>query len=249
MQNCEWSKVLGDYKDGFQKGRSTMRTLLQNELFNDYNKRLRKNNFVGMTDISGCFDRILPPIISMLNIKNGCPREAVKMHATTLQQAKYFLKTKQGLSTTSYSHSMSTPVYGNGQGAGDSPSQWSQESAMLFDLYEQQVRGTSFKMIDGTMTAKIPLAAFADDTNLLGNDDVNMSSIDQLVNEAQIAFQTWGRLLHAAGHFMELGKCACYLLIWDFQPDGYAFTIPPSELNIRIQVHNINGTIHIRGPK
>jgi hypothetical protein len=34
-----------------------------------------------------------------------------------------------------------TPVYGNGQGAGDSPSQWSQESAMLFEIYESMIKG------------------------------------------------------------------------------------------------------------
>jgi hypothetical protein len=103
MYNCERFGTLGDYQDGFQKGRSTIKTLLQNELFNDYNKRLRINNFVGMTDISGCFDRILPPIISLLNRRNGCPEEAVTCHAETLQNAKYFLKTKQGISTSSYS--------------------------------------------------------------------------------------------------------------------------------------------------
>jgi hypothetical protein len=56
MQNCEAFGTLGDRQDGFRKGRSTMRMLLQNELINDYNKRLRINNFVGMTDISGCFN-------------------------------------------------------------------------------------------------------------------------------------------------------------------------------------------------
>jgi hypothetical protein len=107
-------------------------------MFNDYNKHLRINNFVGMTDISGCFDRIIPSLISMLNIKNGCTPEAVKMHADTLINAKYYLKTKNGISEKSYSHTRETPVYGNGQGAGDSPSQWSQESAMLIDLYERE---------------------------------------------------------------------------------------------------------------
>jgi hypothetical protein len=34
--------------------------LLHNELINDYNKWLRLDNYVGMTDISGCFDQILP---------------------------------------------------------------------------------------------------------------------------------------------------------------------------------------------
>jgi hypothetical protein len=30
---------------------------------------------------------------------------------------------------------------------------------------------------------------------------------------------------------MELEKCSFYLSIWNFQADGYAFTIPPENLN------------------
>jgi hypothetical protein len=33
MANCENYNVLGDRQDGFRKGRSTIRTLLQNEIF------------------------------------------------------------------------------------------------------------------------------------------------------------------------------------------------------------------------
>jgi hypothetical protein len=73
MKNCELHGALGDLQDGFCKGRSTTRTLLHNKIVNDYNKRLQIDNYVGMTDISGCFDRILPPIISILNRINGCP--------------------------------------------------------------------------------------------------------------------------------------------------------------------------------
>jgi hypothetical protein len=98
MHHCEKHDILGDYQDGFRKGRSTTRTLLHNELINDYNKRLRIDNFIGMTDISGCFDRILPSIIALLNRKNGCPKAAVSMHANTLSQAKYYLKTQNGVS-------------------------------------------------------------------------------------------------------------------------------------------------------
>jgi hypothetical protein len=138
MWNCEDYGNLGDIQDGFRKGRSTIRTLLHNEIVNDYNKCLRINNFVGMMDISGCFDRIVAPVISLLNRKNGCPQEVlVSMHATTLEQAKYHLKTKHGTTSSSYSHSKETPIYGNGQGAGDSPSQWCQQSTILFDLYSE----------------------------------------------------------------------------------------------------------------
>jgi hypothetical protein len=56
MQNCKKYGVLGELQDGFRKGKSTTRTLLHNELVNDYNKRLRIDSFAGMTDISACFD-------------------------------------------------------------------------------------------------------------------------------------------------------------------------------------------------
>jgi hypothetical protein len=224
MKNCENYSTLGDIQDGFRKGRSTIKTLLHNELINDYNKRLRRNNFIGITDISRCFDRIVAPITSLINRKNGCPQEAVDMHATTLEHAKYHLKTKYGTSTSYYSHSNATPIHGNGQGAGDSPSQWCQQSAILFDLYAEMNKGAKMTMSTGETQAVLPLAAFADDTNLLGNDDDNRWSVDQLISEAQTAFTTWNELLHATGHFMELEKCACYLSVWDFQEDGYAFT-------------------------
>jgi hypothetical protein len=51
LKNCEEHSALGDLQDGFRKGRSTIRTLLLNEITNDYNKRLRVNNYVGTTDI------------------------------------------------------------------------------------------------------------------------------------------------------------------------------------------------------
>jgi hypothetical protein len=242
MKNSERFGVLGDLQDGFRKGRSTTRTLLHNELLCDYNKRLQTDNYIGMTDISACFDRILPSIISLLNRRNGCPKEAVVMHAKTLQKSRYFLKTQQGISSTSFSNDTS-PVYGNGQGAGDSPSQWSQESAMLFQIYQEMTDGATMSNRKGNTTVEIHMAAFADDTNLLGNNDNRSKSRIELVNELKSAFMHWNRLLHATGHSMELGKCACYLSIWDFQEDGYAYTIPPEEHGQDIFVHNIHGQL------
>jgi hypothetical protein len=78
---------------------------------------------------------LLPSLISLLNPRNGCPKEAVKMHASTLETATYYLKSLYGVSQQGYSNKTG-PVYGNEQGAGDSPSQWSQESAMLFQIFQ-----------------------------------------------------------------------------------------------------------------
>jgi hypothetical protein len=112
MRNCEKHGVLGNLQDGFRKSRSTTRTLLHNEIISDYNKRLRIDNYIGMTDISACFDRMLPSLLSLLNRQNGCPKEAVAMHANTLKKSQYFLKTQYGV-TTSYYSNKTDPVYGN----------------------------------------------------------------------------------------------------------------------------------------
>jgi hypothetical protein len=112
---------------------------------------------------------------------------------------------------------------------------------MLFKIYSNQINGAIMSMRNGTPAASLTLAAFVDDTNLLGNDPSNTKSTEQLVDDTKEAFQTWDRLLHSTGHFMELGKYASYLSIWSFQDDGYAYTIPPYEIKVIIEVQDIIG--------
>jgi hypothetical protein len=81
---------------------------------------------------------------------------------------------------------------------------------------------------------------------LHGNDIEHTNSVDQLAREAQKSFTTWNELLHAAGHFMELEKCACYLAIWDFQEDGYAFTKEPEQNGTEITVTDLQGATKTR---
>jgi hypothetical protein len=50
---------------------------------------------------------------------------------------------------------------------------------------------------DDTLSISLPLTAFADDTNLLGNDHSQTKSIDELIRDAQNCFTTWNELLHA----------------------------------------------------
>jgi hypothetical protein len=161
------------------------------------------------------------------------------MHSSTLEKARYHLKTKSGTSTTYNQHSEETPVYGNGQGAGDSPSQWCQQSAMLFDLYAKSHEGTTMSARFGKSQESLPMAAFADDTNLIGNDNERKMTVEQWMNQAQQSFTTWNELLHATGHFMELEKCSCYLSIWNFQEDGYAYTLSPEEIQQQIIVSDL----------
>jgi hypothetical protein len=108
-------------------------------------------------------------------------------------------------------------------------------------LYQNEVQGATVTNSTDNFITNIPIAAFADDTNLLGNDESYTMTTDQLIGEAKVAFSTWSNLLHASGHFMEMEKCSCYLSIWEFQEDGYAYTIPPNEIQGQITANDIHG--------
>jgi hypothetical protein len=116
---------------------------------------------------------------------------------------------------------------------------------MLFDLYDKSHQGTSMSDRFGKPIISLPMAAFADDTNLIGNDDDRSLSTKELVQATQKGFTIWNKLLNATGHFMELEKCACYLSIWSFQEDGYAYTLTPQEHTEQISVEDLNGVTKI----
>jgi hypothetical protein len=189
-----------------------------------------------MTDIAGCFDRIIPSITALLNRKNGVTKQAVQMHGKTLRHARYYLKTKYGISDTYYSHSDKTPIYGNGQGAGDSPSQWNQESAVLISLFHERAKGAEIIHPISRKRTLVVMTAFADDTTLHGNTLNGDRKPSDLAQEVQMDLTHWNKYLYAAGHFLELTKCACYLIIWGFDADGIPYVLPNQDNEVEITI-------------
>jgi hypothetical protein len=204
---------------------------------------MRINSYIIMTDIAGCFDRIIPSITSILNRKNGVSKQAVQMHGKTLGNAQYYLKTKFGISDTFYSHTEQTLIYGNGQGAGDSPSQWNQESAVLISLFHQEAKGAKITHPVNKVQTSIAMTAFADDRTIHGNNTSDQTSPIDLAKDVQLDLTCWNEYLHAAGHFLELSKCACYLVAWGFDADGRPYAIPKDELGVDIKIRQRDDSI------
>lgn len=113
---------------------------------------------------------------------------------------------------------------------------------MLFQIYKEMMAGATMSDRHGNVIVEAHMAAFADDTNLFGNNDKNTTNKEELVQILKSAFTTWNQLLHTTGHSMELSKCACYLSFWEFQEDGYAFTVTPERHGQAIHVNDINGS-------
>jgi hypothetical protein len=139
-------------------------TLLE-ELKYDLSYLTRRTLFNFYNDATSCYDRILVPLASgVINRKYGLDRRIVAIHAKTLQQAEFRLKTTTGVSDISYHHCPNFPIHGTGQGSGNSPSIWLFISSTLFDVHASQSYGATFISPDGLTKLRLSMVGFADDS-------------------------------------------------------------------------------------
>ena len=78
------------------------------------------------------------PIHSMLHSRKfGVPDQICTLHAKTLNNTKYYIKTALGTSTTSYTSTEEDTIYGQGQGTGSSGTSWTFISVLLMITLEK----------------------------------------------------------------------------------------------------------------
>ena len=215
-------------------------TLLE-ELKYDLAYLTRRTLVIFDNDASSCYDRILVPFASLINRRYGMHRNVVAVHAMTLQQAIFRLKTASGMSDISYQHCAQFPIHGTGQGSGNSPCIWLFISCTLFTAHQQKAHGVTYVAPDGQEQVHMSMVGFVDDSTGSCNDfqpstQVPLSTILQRMEQDA---QRWNTLLHCSGGKLELPKCSFHVLHFNFKPDGKPF---PS-------IENYDGSIRIQDPE
>jgi hypothetical protein len=82
-----------------------------------------------------------------------------------LAEAKYYLRTKLGVSEGFISHSQAHPIYGTGQGSGTSPVYWLFISSTLFDCHALKAHGARFCSPDKSLSVDLYMMGFVDNTS------------------------------------------------------------------------------------
>jgi hypothetical protein len=82
-----------------------------------------------------------------------------------LQQAQYRIRTDLGLAEESYSHCHSHPIYGTGQGSGNSPVIWCFLSSILYDCFDAKAFKAEYYSPDTSEHANLRMVGFVDDSN------------------------------------------------------------------------------------
>ena len=188
-------------------------------------------------DTTACYDRIIHPMASLISRAYGQHRSIVLINGTTLKSVRYLLKTQLGISSISYSHSKLFPIYGSRQGSGNFPGLWCAFSSVLFDVYETQACRVSFYSPDKTITVKLYMIGFVDDTSGSTNDFLlpEPAPLHHYANLATHDPQCWNNILQLSGRALKDSKCSYHFMHYGFtrtgQPVLKGGTFDPAILN------------------
>ena len=92
-------------------------------------------------DTIECFDRMIPIHSMLISRKFGVSDQVCTLHAKTLNNTKYYIKTAFETSTTSYISMEESKIYGQGQGARSSGTSWTFISVPLMTTLEKSSIG------------------------------------------------------------------------------------------------------------
>jgi hypothetical protein len=151
-------------------------------------------------DAASCYDRIIPNLAMMASQKYGVHSKTTQLNANTLQSAKYHVRTELGLSETSFSHSPESPIYGTGQGSGNSSMLWLFLCCILFDIYDKKCTPARYMHPDHSNQTKVSLIGFVDDNNGQANkfkDSQTWENLQRLLQRAQSNANLWGHCCYA----------------------------------------------------
>ena len=125
-------------------------------------------------DATAYFDRIMPHVLCLCLRSYQMPAEFTGLLGDLLRYAKYTIKTANGLSKETYSHSIELPVFGSGQGSTVSATGLGKLVSIALDMHDKQRSGSQYSDPEGTFKTIIGMLGFVDD-NKISSTGGNMS--------------------------------------------------------------------------
>ena len=248
LQSADLRGIINDGLFGGRPGCEAQSLVFLEELKYDISFCTRRTLFNFDNDATSCYDRIIVSFASLINRKYGLHKKVVAVHATTLLQARFHLRTTTGISKEHYSHTIHFPIYGSGQGSGNSPAIWLFISSTLCDTHNRLSHGATFTSPEGNESVKITMVAFVDDSTGTYNDFQPQSemAIETMLRNMQSDAQIWNDLLWCSGGKLELPKCSYHVLRFVFKPNGTPVPVQDSsDLHLLIQDSETNTMIPI----
>jgi hypothetical protein len=124
-------------KAGGRIGRSSSDMATKTVITHEICRLQKLQGGVIYNDAKACFDRIVENMGNLTCMREGLSPTIALLHAQTLSQMKYYIKTQHGCDSQYKGHMKPDPFHGSGQGAGDSMSRWGFVSDAIIRAYNR----------------------------------------------------------------------------------------------------------------
>ncbi len=234
LYQAEAFRELNTGQYGSRPRRNAVDPVLIEELQFKISRASRKTFIQTNYDATACNDRIVPNLAMMLSKRFGVPHLNTVTNAKTLQSADYRICTDLGMAETGYKHSDEWPIYGTGQGSGNSPMTWCFLSSILFDCFDTLSYSAQYCRPDRSEPMTIGMVGFVDDSNGQTNNflqEETDETLPTLLHQLRTNAQVWSNLLGTSGEALELSKCSCHVAVWTFSLHGDPVLINHQTIN------------------
>jgi hypothetical protein len=190
MKKAVKDKSLHQGKYGGLPGRDCTSLTYLEELRFDYSLITRFSSANFDNDAAACYDRILCSIASLAGRKYGIHKDVIFVHAQTLEEAEFKLKTSTKISVTSYRHCIKFPIHGTGKGSTNSPIILCFISSVLFESHSKKSHGMKFESPDGEYIVRFNMVGFVDDSTCISGRNKN-DTLEDLLRKMKEDAQLW----------------------------------------------------------
>ena len=243
IHQAEDLKHISPSQYGGRKNKQAQSSVLNTILTFDLHRQLRMNFSFNDDDLRANYDRELAHLSAAETRSHGLSHEAGKLLIDITSKQKFFIKTKNGVSTSHYSFSDKHPVWGLGQGISWAGSCWQFTATSIENCLQKHCTGAILVNPQGTQTVKQFMKFFIDDTTKICNTTTQDRT---LLEQTTHNMQKHSNFILSTGGSLALDKCRFYLINFTFDKNHDPHMLTSDELSGELAITNIiTGTSHI----
>ena len=224
MRYMEQHNLNSDATYGGRKGKSCHQALNRIQYTTLYSRTMRQPMGLIDVDATGCFDRMVGRLLSLINQCNGMTQQAASCQAETLHNMRHYVKTTRGISEKYIKRDATTLLEGNGQGNAASVPGWHGHNELMCKVYKQMIHGSKIISPDKRVEFEQWLSSFIDDNKMLLSFETD-ETYDNIIDKCQQSLQHWETLLNLTGGAVELRKC--FITVLQYKEDYKWFNGKP----------------------